>query len=166
MKTALTRVLLTAFLVALLVVAAGRLGLLAGTRPNDLGVRDGHLKAPSNTPNSVSSQAGLHPGHPMQADAAIEPLTMTADAKASIAALRALIEPMRGVQVVEQRDDYLRAEFATLVLGFVDDVEFWADAAGGVIHLRSASRLGRYDFGVNRDRIERVRAAWVVRGPH
>jgi uncharacterized protein (DUF1499 family) len=162
MKTLLTWVLVTALLVAVLVVGAGQLGLFAGSRPTDLGVRDGRLKAPSRTPNSVSSQAGLHPGHPMQAYAAIEPLKMTADAKASIAALRALIEPMRGVRVVEQRDDYLRAEFATAVLGFVDDVEFWADAASGVIHLRSASRLGRKDFGVNRDRVERIRAAWVA----
>jgi uncharacterized protein (DUF1499 family) len=43
-------------------------------------------------------------------------------------------------------------------MGFVDDVEFLADRASGVVHVRSASRLGRRDFGVNRARIEELRA--------
>jgi uncharacterized protein (DUF1499 family) len=69
---------------------------------------------------------------------------------------------MPGARVVEERDDYLRAEFATRWLGFVDDVEFWADPAAGVIQVRSASRLGRKDFGVNRERIEKIRSRWAA----
>jgi len=42
-------------------------------------------------------------------------------------------------------------------MGFVDDVEFLLDEKAGVIHVRSASRLGRSDFGVNRDRVETIR---------
>lgn len=145
-------------LLALAVVAAGQLGALQGRRPSDLGVRDGRLKPPSHTPNSVSSQALMYPDHPMRAYAAIEPLPLRGDAHASIAALRSQIEAMRGARIVDRRDDYLRAEFSTPLLGFVDDVEFWAGA--GAIHLRSASRLGRKDFGVNRERIERIRSRW------
>ena len=62
-----------------------------------------------------------------------------------------------GAQVVAARDDYLYAQFATRWLGFVDDGEFWVDPAAGVVHVRSASRVGRSDFGVNRQRIEAIR---------
>lgn len=54
--------------------------------------------------------------------------------------------------------DYLYAQFTTRWLGFMDDVEFWLDRRAGVIHVRSASRLGRRDFGVNRARVEALRA--------
>ncbi len=161
MKSALIWVLAGAALLALLLLVAGQLGLLQGKRPGSLGVKDGRLKPPSRTPNSVSSQAHLHADHPQVAYARIEPLPVHGgDAKALIAALRKLIEPMRGVKVIEQRDDYLLAEFTTSTLKFVDDVEFWSDPAAGVIHVRSSSRLGRKDFNVNRERIERIRAAW------
>jgi uncharacterized protein (DUF1499 family) len=60
--------------------------------------------------------------------------------------------------VVAAETGYLYAEFRSKLMGFVDDVEFLVDPAKGVIHVRSASRLGRRDFGVNRDRIERLRS--------
>lgn len=161
MKTALIWVLVGAALLALLLLVAGQLGLLQGKRPGHLGVKDGRLKAPSRTPNSVSSQAHLHADHAQLEYARIDALPLHgSDAKASIAALRKLIEPMRGATVIEQRDDYLLAEFSTPLLRFVDDVEFWADPAAGLIQVRSSSRLGHKDFGVNRARIERIRAAW------
>jgi uncharacterized protein (DUF1499 family) len=40
---------------------------------------------------------------------------------------------------------------------YVDDAEFWFDPAAGVIQVRSASRLGKSDLGVNRERIESIR---------
>jgi uncharacterized protein (DUF1499 family) len=60
--------------------------------------------------------------------------------------------------VIRHDTGYLYAEFRSRLLGYVDDVEFVHDAAAGVIHVRSASRLGRRDFGVNRDRVEAIRA--------
>jgi len=62
---------------------------------------------------------------------------------------------MPGATVIEEKADYLYAEYRTPLLRFVDDVEFLL--AEGVIHVRSASRLGRRDFGVNRKRIETLR---------
>ena len=53
----------------------------------------------------------------------------------------------------------VQAEFRTR-LGFVDDVEFRIDEAAGVIHVRSASRKGYWDFGVNRRRVEAIRKAF------
>jgi uncharacterized protein (DUF1499 family) len=154
---------LVAIALAFGVLAAGRLGLLAGSRPPDLGVKNGRLKPPSNTPNSVSSQAALYPGHPMQAQAQIAPLTLHGDAAATLRGLQQLVAAQPGASVVEQGTDYLYAQFKTPTLQFVDDVEFWVDPATGVVQLRSASRIGRKDFGVNRARIETLRAQWAAK---
>jgi uncharacterized protein (DUF1499 family) len=160
----------TLVLLLLGLVAAGwtgaRLGLLNGQRPNDLGVSNGRLKPPSLTRNSVSSQSNLHAGHPQQADAAVDPLPLRAgSAAASMQTLASVLQAMPGVTIVEQRPDYLYAQAQTRWLRFVDDVEFWADPAASVIEVRSASRLGREDFGVNRRRIGAVRAAYLAAAP-
>ena len=162
MKTVLLWLALGLLGLVVVLVLAGQLGLLQGKRPGNLGVKDGRLKPPSRTENSVSSQAHLHADHPQQQYAAIEPLPLRGNAKASMAALRALVAAQRGATLIEQRDDYLLAEFSTALLRFTDDVEFWIDATAGVIHVRSSSRLGRKDLGVNRERIERLRAAWAA----
>ena len=60
-------------------------------------------------------------------------------------------------RLVTSTSHYLRAEARTRWLGFVDDVEFLASESEGLIHVKSASRLGYYDFGVNRRRLERLR---------
>jgi uncharacterized protein (DUF1499 family) len=164
MRRVLPTIAAILLVLALAVYGAGRLGWLQGERPRDLGVRDGRLKPPSPTPNSVSSQASLYPNHPMRERADIAPLPLKGDARTSIAALRALVETLPGARVVEQRDDYLYAEFTTPTLRFVDDVEFWADAANGRIEVRSSSRIGRGDRGVNRERIEEIRARWAGAG--
>ena len=150
-------------LIAVLVLGllvAGQLGALQGQAPTDLGVTAGRLKAPAATPNSVSSQAGLHAGHPMAEAAMIAPLALRGgDAAATMARLRSVIAATPGAQLLTQQGDYLYARFTTRWLGFVDDAEFWADPAAGVIQVRSASRIGRKDLGVNRARIEALRAA-------
>lgn len=146
-----------------LALVAAQVGLLGGQRPGDLGVKDGRLKPPSATRNSVSSQAALVPDHPQRTYAAIDPLPFKeGGAAASMKTLQAVLGTMPGVTIVEQRPDYLYAQAQTRWLKFVDDVEFWANPASGVIELRSASRLGREDFGVNRQRIEAVRAAYLA----
>ncbi|MES2890280.1 MAG: DUF1499 domain-containing protein, partial [Pseudomonadota bacterium] len=143
-----------------LALVAAQVGLLSGQQPADLGVKDGRLKPPSRTRNSVSSQAALVPDHPHRAYATIDPLPFKgAGAAASLKALETVLRGMPGVTIVEQRPDYLYAQAQTRWLKFVDDVEFWVNPASSVIELRSASRLGREDFGVNRKRIEAIRAA-------
>lgn len=149
-------VLLAVLAVAL--VLAGQLGLLKGTPPNNLGVRDGRMKAPSGGPNSVSSQAALYPEHPMREYAQIAPLALRGDAGATMAKLRAIVAAMPGATIVKSDGDYLYAQFTTRLMRFVDDTEFWVDPAAGVIQVRSSSRVGRKDFGVNRARVEAIRA--------
>ena len=147
---------------AALVVIAGQAGLLGGQRP-ELGVVDGRLQPPSPTPNSVSSQTHLHPGHPQAAYAAVEPLPLKADGAAeSLRVLTGVLQAMPGVTVVEQKDNYVRAQAQTRWLKFIDDLEFWIDPQDARIEVRSASRMGRKDFGVNRQRLEAIRAAYLA----
>jgi uncharacterized protein (DUF1499 family) len=157
-----TSLLLTvAILVVVLVVVvlgSARLGLFAAGAPTNLGVREGKLKPPSKTPNSVSSQADLWPGHPQRADASIAPLALKGDGPATIARLAQIVEGMPGARIVERKPDYLYVQFTTSLMRFVDDAEFWFDPVAGVVQVRSASRVGRGDLGVNRARIENIRA--------
>lgn len=149
----------------LVFVAAGQAGLLRGKPPGSLGVGEGRLKAPSKTSNSVSSQAGLWTDHPRAREAAIAPLPLRGgDGPGTLKALAAIVAGMPGARIVEQREDYLRAEFETRWLRFVDDVELWFDPAAGVVQVRSASRLGEKDFGVNRARIEAIRTRLAAGG--
>ena len=155
------RVMALAVGIPLLVVGAAQFGALSGQPPADLGVVNGRLKPPSDTRNSVSSQADLYANHPQGSYAAIEPLPFkTGGTAVSLAALEQTLLSQPGISIVERKPDYLRAEARTRWLGFVDDLEFWANPRAGAIELRSASRLGREDFGTNRERIEALRARY------
>ena len=147
-------------IVALVVLAvlAGQLGLLKGKPPANMGVRDGRLKPPAQTPNSVSSQAALYPDHPRRDFAQIAPLPLKSDGPATLARLRGIVEAMPGARVVKSEPDYLYAQFTTPLMKFVDDVEFWFDPAASVVQVRSASRIGHGDRGLNRARVEAIRA--------
>lgn len=162
---AIRLLLLVLVALAALVLLAGQFGAFAGRAPTDLGVRDGRFKPPSPTPNSVSSQADLWPEHPQREAARIAPLPLLpAGGPATMNRLRALIEDMPGAVVIVANRDYLRAQFTTRWMGFVDDAEFWFDPVTDVVQLRSASRIGRKDFGVNRARIESIRALLAAPG--
>lgn len=123
------------------------LAMLAWKRPGNLGVKDGRLAPPKRSPNCVSSQA-----EPLDREHYIEPIAF----QGPLAAVKKILLAMPGATLLEERPDYLYAEFRSRLLGFVDDVEVLRQ--GGVLHVRSASRLGRRDFGVNRKRIESLRA--------
>ena len=62
--------------------------------------------------------------------------------------------------IIEETEDYIRVESSSRLLGFVDDAEFYLPADEKVIHVRSASRLGESDLGVNRRRLEQIRLAF------
>lgn len=125
--------------------------LLAGSPPAALGVRDGLLARCPASPNCVSSQAA-------DAEHRIAPLAYKGSAADGAAKLARVIAAQPGATIVAQHDGYLYATFQSPLMGFVDDVEFVIDPARSVIDVRSASRLGNRDFGVNRKRIETLRA--------
>ena len=154
----LTTVLIATVCLPVVVLAAAQLGALQGSAPTDLGVNNGRLKPPSEAPNSVSSQADLHPGHPQQAYARIEPIRYRGDGQAALAALSQALAATPGVVLVEQKPGYVYARCSTRWMRFTDDLELWLDESAGVIHVRSASRLGHSDLGANRARVEALRA--------
>lgn len=147
-------------IIALVVIAgllAGQLGLLKGAPPTDLGVHEGRLKPPSKTPNSVSSQASLYPDHPQRSYADIAPLPGNGDPEATLDRIASIVEAMDGARIIRKEPGYLYAQFTSRLMKYVDDAEFWLDPAARVIQVRSASRLGSSDLGVNRKRIEFIR---------
>lgn len=118
----------------------------SGKRPTNLGIKDGKLTPCPGTPNCVNSQSS-------DAQSKIDPLPPK-----PISELKKVIEKMEKTTIIEETDNYLYAEFQTPLMGFVDDVEFYLDPNENVIHVRSASRLGKSDLGVNRKRVEEIRA--------
>jgi uncharacterized protein (DUF1499 family) len=147
-------------LIALIFIVACSIGvtltvsggeMFAGKRPTNLGVESGKLTACPETPNCVNSQA-------QDAQHKIEPLTYKSTPAKAIADLKTVIENMEKTKIITETENYLYAEFSTKLMGFVDDVEFFLDEGANVIHVRSASRLGQSDLGVNRKRVETIRA--------
>ncbi len=90
----------------------------------------------------------------------IAPLSYTGSKDDAYRKLVALIASCRRTRLVVRQDNYLRAEFRSAIFRFVDDVEFLFSEDHAVIHVRSASRVGYYDFGMNRRRIEDIRNRW------
>ena len=133
------------------------MGILSGTRPANLGVRNGSLKAAPSSPNAVSSEA-------TSGYAQIAPLAYKGTQEQAMNALKAIVESTQHTHIVEMKPDYLYAEYTSALLGFVDDVEFYFPRGANIIHVRSASRLGHSDFGVNRKRIEGIRARLAEAG--
>ena len=153
----LKSILIVVAVVVIAALAAGQGGLLKGKAPGQLGVRDGRLRPPSPTPNSVSSQAGLYLEPGQRTYASVEPLPLRGSGPQTIAKLKAIVESMAGAEVVKSEPDYLYAQYTTRLMKYVDDVEFWFDPAKQMIQVRSASRLGSRDFGVNRARVDAIR---------
>ncbi|MGG6297585.1 DUF1499 domain-containing protein [Leptolyngbya sp. AN02str] len=129
----------------------------SGTRPSNLGVKDGKLAACPGSPNCVNSQASNS-----DAEHFIEPFAYSGSAVDAIAKLKGIIEATERTEIITATDSYLYAEFTTPLMGYVDDVEFFADDAAKVIHVRSASRLGQSDLGLNRKRIEALRTQFAA----
>ena len=118
----------------------------SGSRPENLGIADDKLRPCPMTPNCVTSESTDKEHH-------IEPLTGT------IGDVKQVISKMDRVEIVTENENYLHAEFTSAIMRFVDDVEFYAPPGENIIQVRSASRLGKSDLGVNRKRVEQIRKA-------
>lgn len=121
-------------------------------RPGNLGVNAGRLAACRRTPNCVSSQAD-----PADRTHFIPAIAFTGDFNA----VKSAVAAMPGATLIRSDERYLYAEFRSRLLRFVDDFEVYFD--GAMLQVRSASRLGRRDFDVNRRRVERLRALMQAR---
>ena len=117
--------------------------------PPTTGLRDGRLAPCPATPNCVSTEA-------TDERQRVPPLPFAGAPHDALERLVRVVGAMRGARVAERRDGYLRVEFTTRVLRYVDDAEFLVDPEARVVRFRSASRVGRSDFGTNRRRMAEV----------
>jgi len=117
------------------------------------GLVNDQLRPCPDTPNCVCSEDA-------KPSAAIAALAFSGDPVAAWQRAKNAVITTGG-DIHSEESDYLWASFTTRWLRFLDDVELHMDAANGVIHIRSASRVGRSDFGVNRARVERIRAVFA-----
>jgi uncharacterized protein (DUF1499 family) len=142
-------------------LAAGFLALRLWARRTSpavaTGLREGALPPCPESPNCVSSQA--------EDDAqGVEPIAYEGDADGAWERIQRVIREMPRSRIIQRTDMYLHAEFRTAIAGFVDDVELLLDEQAGVIHIRSASRAGYSDLGVNRRRVEAIRSRFDRQG--
>ncbi|MDF3819414.1 DUF1499 domain-containing protein [Leptospira sp. 96542] len=122
-----------------------------GTRPNTIGVNSGKLTNCPNTPNCVSSQAEINDKEHYRSHIIYKkPLNI---AKAT---LKEKINSLPRTKIISEDENYIYAEFTSKIMRYVDDVEFYFNDKTKELHFRSASRLGKSDFGVNRKRIETI----------
>ncbi len=133
-------------------MASKSLFSFSGKRPTDLGIKDGKLAVCPGSPNCVSSQAPA-----TDAEHAIAAIAYTTSPSEAMTSLKSVIQGMERSEIIEESGNYLYAEFTSALMGYVDDVEFYLDENQKVIHVRSASRLGKSDLGVNRKRVEAIR---------
>jgi len=110
--------------------------------PDNLGLKNNLLLSCPKSPNCVLSQASdpKHQIHPIHYTSSVE------------------IAKERLNQVILSMEVYWHVEFTTRWLRFIDDVEFYFPESEALIHLRSASRSGYWDLGVNRKRVEEIRS--------
>jgi uncharacterized protein (DUF1499 family) len=122
---------------------------IAVTSPHAAGLQNGKLAPCPDSPNCVSSDApGKH---------AIAPFKLKVAPAQAWTALGQVLAATPRVNVVTLSEQYIHAEFTSSVLRFVDDVELSLRPQDGIIAVRSASRVGYYDFGANRTRVETLR---------
>lgn len=129
----------------------------AGNPPETIGLHNEQLSPCPESPNCVLSQ---NPDD----DHAIEPLSYTGERSQAKTTLLKVLSVVPRTSIIEDNDQYIRVEFQTQLMGFIDDGEFYFPSGQNVIHVRSASRLGESDLNLNRRRIEQIRLAMADLG--
>lgn len=145
--------IITTSLILIVIAVLFILGLVSKSGEAN-GLVESRLSPCPDKPNCVCSEFEA------DADHFIEPLALSSDAAANVMArLKKIIEEMGG-KVQRQSDDYLAATFSSVIFRFVDDLEIRIDRETSLIHLRSASRVGHGDGGVNRQRIQKLKKSY------
>lgn len=142
-------------------IALGLVGLgaaaigIASCQVPELGLQDGRLLPCPESPNCVCSLA-------TDEEHGIKALPMHGDAEATMAALKEVIAEMPRTKLLEQAPNYLRFQFTSALMRYKDDLELHLVPAEGLVHVRSASRLGHSDLGANRKRVEELRERYLA----
>ena len=115
----------------------------------NIGMTEGKLAPCPDSPNCVSTQSE-EKGH------AMKPLPYLQTREASREKILSILKDMKRTEIVNLTESYIHVECRTALLHFTDDVAFFLDDTTRVVHFRSASRVGYYDFGLNRRRMKRI----------
>ena len=121
----------------------------SGDGSDSLGVREGKLRPCPDRPNCVSTQSERR-RH------AMTPLPYLQTLEVSREKILSIIKGIKRAKIIKYTETYIHAEFKTSLWHFVDDVEFFLDENARVVHFRSSSRFGYYDFGLNRRRMKEI----------
>ncbi|PCJ45698.1 MAG: hypothetical protein COA99_04310 [Moraxellaceae bacterium] len=148
MKNSIRLTTAASILAAIGLTATGLTGC-AGTAPTNIGMIENHLTPCPDSPNCVAS-------YKEDQKHTIKPIALTGTQAETKAKLLDVLNKL-GAKVITNNNFYIRSEFTSDLVGFVDDVEFQIQQDG--IQVRSASRLGYSDLGANRERIESIREA-------
>jgi uncharacterized protein (DUF1499 family) len=140
--------------ILVLSLVAGCLAARMASAPN-LGPEKGRLAPCPSSPNCVCSQAN-DPAHQ------VAPLAFTGPPEVAFTKLQALVSAQPRAKIVGESPGYFHAEYRSALFRFADDVEFLLDESNRVIQVRSASRVGHSDLGVNRRRVETLRAKFAA----
>lgn len=135
-------------------VMAGLLVFIGACGSSTTGMQNSRLKPCPDSPNCVSSFE-TDPSH------YVEPLRYNGAIADARQKLLSILNSTKRVKVVISEENYIHAEFTSLIFRFVDDVEFYLDENEPVIHVRSASRVGYSDLGANRKRMEAIRRQFI-----
>ena len=145
------------------VLASALVGMAAvgcgGRTPSDLGLQAGRLADCPASPNCVASATD-----PSDAEHAIDALAIVGDVDGAWQAAREVVASSPGAEVAVEETGYLRAVYVSRWMRYRDDLELHLDRDARAIAVRSASRVGYGDMGVNRARVEALRAALASRG--
>ncbi|MEK7483687.1 MAG: DUF1499 domain-containing protein [Planctomycetota bacterium] len=138
------------FAILLLVIGffGARYGIKAMSSAPSLGVQEGKFTPLPNRPNCVSSQTEV-------SEKKVEPLSFQGPIANARQKLLQCIQQIPTATILLQKENYIRVETRSSLLGFIDDTEFYLEE--GKIQIRASSRLGYSDFGVNRKRVDTIR---------
>ena len=117
--------------------------------PKNLGIKNGRLASMPETPNAVSTQTD-------DKDKKVEPFKFQIDKENSMEKIKKAIAEYGGASIIKEEENYMYVVFTTPVMKFKDDAEFYVDEENKVIHFRSASRVGRSDMGLNKERYDKL----------
>lgn len=143
-------------LIVVLIVGLCIYVVLQNRLPEGLGVTDGFLKPCPTSPNCVSTQA-------KREDTVhyAEPIVYTGERKATQLSVEFYMLNKGNARIVSSTLGYVHFEVKSRLIGYIDDVEFYFPESDKIVHLRSASRVGYSDGGVNRERVRKIRSLLV-----
>lgn len=120
-----------------------------GNPPNTLGVHDSKFKKCNDKPNCISTFSNLDSPHYM------EPIKYQEPKNLAVKKILKIIKLNGNSKIIKNENDYLLVEVTSDIFKFVDDLEFYFGIPGK-IHMKSASRIGHSDLGVNKKRLGEI----------